>query len=47
MMIGTAGMNHDNPANEVDEIVQGNIDGAMPESQIRNKKAFVWAFGKN
>lgn len=33
--------------NEVDEMIQGKIDGAMPESQIRNKKAFVWAFGKN
>jgi alpha-tubulin suppressor-like RCC1 family protein len=28
-------------------MIQGNIDGNMPENQILNKKAFVWAFGKN
>jgi transcription elongation factor GreA-like protein len=33
--------------NEVDEMIQGNIDGNMAENQIINKKAFVWAFGKN
>jgi hypothetical protein len=28
-------------------MIQGNIDGNMAENQIINKKAFVWAFGKN
>lgn len=35
------------PNNEVDEMIQGNIDGNMASDQIKNKKAFVWAFGKN
>ena len=30
-----------------EETIQGNIDGQMTEQQIKNKKAFVWAFGKN
>lgn len=36
-----------NQEDEVDEVIQGNIDGGMIEAQIKNKKAFVWAFGKN
>jgi hypothetical protein len=29
------------------DVVQGNIEGTMTEAQIKNKKAFVWVFGKN
>lgn len=32
---------------EVEETIQGTIEGAMQEGQIKSKKAFVWAFGKN
>eukprot|EP00347_Sterkiella_histriomuscorum_P005662 403355741 len=31
----------------IEETIQGNIDNQMNNQQIKNKKAYVWAFGKN
>lgn len=46
--ISPSQFNHgQNNEEEFEATIQGNIDGQMVESQIQNKKAFVWAFGKN